>query len=268
MHQSGDVLGTITKEWQERCGLPADCRVFCGLHDSNAALLAIRGYAEAASGEHTVLSTGTWFIAMQATLGKRSVDPATLEESRDCLVNVDAFGAPVPSARFMGGREAEVMEAAEVEQLDGATQGEALHAAAENCIAQGIFALPCFQPGVGPYPQAQGRWTNRPDDQLTRRAATDLYLALVTNTMLELIGACGPLIAEGRFAGDSLYIGTLAALRRNQKVFAAPPSNSVPYGALRLVSPDLPPSGALTPITPTDLDLASYAARWNSLAGQ
>ena len=40
---AGDSLGTLTSEWIVRTGLPQDCRVLCGLHDSNAALLAARG---------------------------------------------------------------------------------------------------------------------------------------------------------------------------------------------------------------------------------
>ena len=35
-------------------------------------------------------------------LGGRAV---TLDADRDVLVNVNALGGPVPSARFMGGRE-------------------------------------------------------------------------------------------------------------------------------------------------------------------
>lgn len=264
---AGDVLGTVTKEWQARCGLPEDCKVLCGLHDSNAALLAMRGYPEIAGQEHTVLSTGTWFIAMHATLGKRRLYPAGLEEARDCLVNVDAFGAPVPSARFMGGREAEVMEAAPVEQLDGAAYAAALLEAAEAAVTQEIFALPTFHPGVGPFPKQEGRWTYRPEGQVLRRAVTDLYLALMTDTMLNLIGSRGPLVAEGRFAGDPLYIQALATLRGDQPVFAAPPSNSVPYGALRLVIPDLPPSDALKRVEPLALDIGCYAALWRQMIG-
>jgi len=75
------------------------------------------------------------------------------------------------------------------------------------------------------------------------------------------------LVAEGRFAGDPLYIQALAALRRGQPVFAAPPSNSVPYGALRLVMPDLSPGDALQRVSPLALDLDGYAARWRQMTG-
>ena len=48
----------------------------------------------------SVVSTGTWVIAMAVGGAAVELDPA-----RDTLVNVNAFGEPVPSARFMGGRE-------------------------------------------------------------------------------------------------------------------------------------------------------------------
>lgn len=263
---AGEVLGTVTPEWQRRCDLPADCAVYCGLHDSNAALIAMRGFPELKGHAHTVLSTGTWFIAMHATLGEGGIDIASLPEARDCLVNIDAFGAPVPSARFMGGRETEILEDAP-NQLDAGSNAEALIVAARMAIQEGVFILPTFQPGVGPFAQHSGRWIRRPEDQKTRRAVAALYLALVTDTMLDLIGSQGPLVAEGRFANDHLYMAALASLRPGQTVFAAPPSASVQYGALRLIFADLPPSETLQPITPLAFSLRDYAAQWRALVG-
>ena len=42
---------------------------------------------------------GTWFIAMRLAQG--AVDTAALPEARDCLVNVDVHGQPVPSCLVM-----------------------------------------------------------------------------------------------------------------------------------------------------------------------
>ncbi|TGP55948.1 carbohydrate kinase, partial [bacterium M00.F.Ca.ET.229.01.1.1] len=68
-----------------------------GVHDSNAALYA---YRRQGLGPLTVVSTGTWVVSMAVGGGRVELDPA-----RDTLVNVNALGDPVPSARFMGGRE-------------------------------------------------------------------------------------------------------------------------------------------------------------------
>jgi sugar (pentulose or hexulose) kinase len=82
LRKAGDVLGPITPQWAARTGLPHDVQIYCGIHDSNAALVAARGFSEIADAEATVLSTGTWFIAMRSPA--EAVDLAALPEARDC----------------------------------------------------------------------------------------------------------------------------------------------------------------------------------------
>ena len=113
---ASETIGVLRPELAARTGLSANARVLAGLHDSNAALLAARGFAEIAQNEATVLSTGTWFIAMR--LPAETVALAKLPEARDCLVNVDAYGGPVPSARFMGGREIEALIELDTRRID------------------------------------------------------------------------------------------------------------------------------------------------------
>jgi sugar (pentulose or hexulose) kinase len=66
LRRAGDLLGALTPHWVAQTGLPADVQVYCGLHDSNAALYAARGFPEIAQREATVVSTGTWFVAMRS----------------------------------------------------------------------------------------------------------------------------------------------------------------------------------------------------------
>ena len=87
MAKAGDVVGTLLPELAAQTGLSPAVRIHAGLHDSNAALNAARGFAEVADREATVLSTGTWFVAMRSS--QSPVDLAALPEARDCLVNVD-----------------------------------------------------------------------------------------------------------------------------------------------------------------------------------
>ena len=78
----------------------------------------------------TVVSTGTWVIIM-AVGGKGQLDP-----NADMLANVDVRGEPVPTARFMGGREYAVLAgdvAADADEVDVAA-----------VIASGALALPAF----------------------------------------------------------------------------------------------------------------------------
>lgn len=262
LRRASDVLGPVSAVWRGRCGLAADCQVYCGLHDSNADLLAVRRHAAIGTRDHTVLSTGTWFIAMRSSPDR--LDLSALPERRDCLVNVNAFGAPVPSARFMGGRETEILEEGP-DHIDLAAHADELLQRAGEIVESGALALPSFQKGVGPYPDHDGRWIGRPGDQLGRRAAAGLYLALMTDTILDLIGSRDCLVIEGRFMEDPVFAGALAGLRSSQTVYLAPSANSLCQGALGLVADDLATRSELVAVEPLPYPVAPYAARWRGL---
>ena len=100
VHKSSDRLGTLSSQIAQDTGLDLGTPVHCGIHDSNASLLP---HLLAHEPPFSVVSTGTWVIGM-AIGGKRMM----LDPTRDTLVNVNAFGEAVPSARFMGGREFEM----------------------------------------------------------------------------------------------------------------------------------------------------------------
>jgi sugar (pentulose or hexulose) kinase len=103
IRNAGEVLGTIRPETAAATELPIDCQVYCGLHDSNAALHAARGFRELADGAFSVVSTGTWFVCLSAG----GAGPANYDPAEDMLANVDVAGRPTPTARFMGGRDYE-----------------------------------------------------------------------------------------------------------------------------------------------------------------
>ncbi|HZU64689.1 MAG TPA: FGGY family carbohydrate kinase, partial [Novosphingobium sp.] len=258
--RAGDVIGTLRPEIAAATGLDAGIKVLAGIHDSNAALLAARGHADIAGKEATVLSTGTWFIAMR--LPASPVATATLPEARDCLVNVDAFGQPVPSARFMGGREIETLIEIDTRRVDIKPDQPALLAAVPAVLAAGAMHLPTLAPGCGPFPQGRGRWINPPADWYERRAAACLYAALVADRALDLIGAEERLLVEGRFAEAEVFVRALASLRPDTQVFVANAHNDVSFGALRLIDPALAPAGGLRQVAPLDLALDTYRNRW------
>jgi sugar (pentulose or hexulose) kinase len=262
--KAGDVIGTLRPELAEQTGLPLSTKIYAGLHDSNAALLAARGFAEIADHEATVLSTGTWFVAMRSP--KFEFDLASLPADRDCLVNVDAYGAPVPSARFMGGREIETLIEIDTRRVDIKPDQPALLAAVPDVLESGSMLLPTFAPGFGPFANGHGRWINRPEDWFARRAAACIYAALVAETSLSLIGTEQTLLIEGRFAEAEVFVRALASLRPDLKIYTANTHNDVSFGALRLIDPDLKPDGALTRVRPLDQNLAEYAAQWREMA--
>lgn len=257
---AGDVAGTVRPDIARRCGLPAGCRVLAGLHDSNAALLAARGFPQIAGHEATILSTGTWFVAMRST--GDGVGLATLPEARDCLVNVDAFGRAVPSARFMGGREIEMLVGIDTRRVDIVPDQPRLLSEVSGLVASDAMVLPTLAPGCGPFPAATGAWHNRPDDWYARRAGACLYAALVADAALDLIGARETLLVEGRFAEAQVLVRALATLRPETRVYTANAHTDVSFGALRLIDPDLAPEGTLNAVEPLPVALEQYRTQW------
>jgi len=266
LRHAADVLGPISPEWAQRTGLPADCLVHAGLHDSNAAFLAARSHAETAAADTTVLSTGTWFVAMRSPDAGTAIPvlgPA--HEGRDCLVNVDVEGRPAPSARFMGGREAELIAGSMLEGLMAPQSPAALAAAIPRVVASGAQILPSFAPGVGPFPDRAGRWRGAPPEAAADQAAAlGLYLALVADEMLDLIGSRDRLLIEGPFAEAAAMVRALATLRPDQAVFVSNRPDQVSLGALRLIRPDLRPPGPLSRIEPLDVPLDAYRETWRA----
>jgi sugar (pentulose or hexulose) kinase len=263
--RAADVAGTLRPQLAARTGLSPATRVLVGLHDSNAALLAARGHPGIADADATVLSTGTWFVAMRSA--QEAFDVAVLPAGRDCLANVDVHGKTVPSARFMGGREIELVIEAEVNRVDIAADQSALLTAAQRVLADGTMLLPTLAPGCGPFPDGRAPWLEPTSDRNGRRAAACLYAALVADAALDLIGARERLLIEGRFAKAEVFVRALAALRPETRVMAAQESHDVSFGALRLIDPTLAPHGDLQRIAPLPHDIAAYRDRWRAQIG-
>jgi sugar (pentulose or hexulose) kinase len=260
LRHAAQQLGCLSADWVQRTGLPATTTVHCGLHDSNAALLASRGHAQIGARETTVLSTGTWFVGMRST--STAVDLAALDAQRDCLVNVDVDGRLVPSARFMGGREIEILTGDALRRIDDPGDQTQLLDAVPRVLERGTCVLPTFAPGCGPFPHAHGRWVHRPTDAVEVRAAIGLYAALVADAALRLVGACGQMLVEGRFATCEVFVRALAALRPDASLYTLQGENAVARGALRLLDPLLEPASAITRVLPLDCNLEPLRDAW------
>jgi sugar (pentulose or hexulose) kinase len=262
LRHASESLGTLSAEWIARTGLPASTKVYCGLHDSNAALLGARGYRELAATESTVLSTGTWFVALRTPAGQ--VDLTVLPEARDCLVNVDVDGRPVPSSRFMGGREIQILTGGEAGRLDIEADQQQLLDALPAVLAGGARVLPTLAGGCGPFPQLQGRCINLPPHGPVRGAAAGLYAALVADVALDLIGAREQLLVSGRFAEAQVFVRALATLRPDTAVHVANARDDVACGALRVLAPALAPTARLSRVQPLAVDLDAERRQWRA----
>ncbi len=268
LRRAGEVLGTLRPAWAERTGLPLETEVHVGLHDSNAALIAARGFPEIADHESTVLSTGTWFVGMRSPAPGAAVDIGALPEGRDCLVNVDAYGAPTPSARFMGGREVELLSGIDTRRIDIRPDQPLLVAAVADVVRAGAKVLPTMTPGVGPFPNGHGRWIAMPTDPVARRAAVCLYLAMSAHASLGLIGARERIVVEGRFAEAEVFVRALASLRPADAIYVSNAEHDVSYGALRLLDAGRKPLSSLTRVRPLEVDLGAYARDWEREAAR
>lgn len=263
LRHAGEILGGLSPEWQARTGIGPDCAIFCGLHDSNAALVAARRDPALADAGGTLLSTGTWFVAMQSAGGAAAAEKH-LDPQRDCLLNVDIDGRPVPSARFMGGRELDLLLAG-LPPADGPVPVD--EAAIACLIAEDALPGPAHVPGVGPFPNRQGCWPNRPTDPALARMAALLYLALVSDVMLDLVGSDGAVLVDGPAAGESLFVRALASLRPGVHIAALPSRDAVALGALFLAAPQAVRPAPAPRAMPLAADLRGHAGRWRARIG-
>ncbi len=247
-----DVLGPLKPEWAERIGLTdRPIPVFCGLHDSNASLLP---HLLSLPVPFAVVSTGTWVVGF--SIGGHETP---LDATRNMLAYVDAFGRPVPSALFMGGREFDLLT-----DRQPATASEA---AIGRVIERDCAVFPTMVPGTGPFPHAAGGWSE-PVERLTmeeRTAAASLYVALMTVESLDLIGADGSVVVEGPFARNALFLRALGQLT-GRPVFAPTHGTGTSAGAALLARGPGGDGAKDTAQMPVALDpiagLAAYAARW------
>ena len=170
-----------------------------GVHDSNAALHA---YRRQELGPVTVVSTGTWVVVLNPDCPLDALD-----RDRDMLVNVDVDGGPVPTIRFMGGREFAMISAG--------WQGAIAASSVQQVIDAGIMALPSFAPG-GPMPGHPGKLVGRTPSAEERAAVALLYVALMVDLSLDLIHSNNTVIVDGGLNSGGLLAALLAELRPGQ----------------------------------------------------
>jgi sugar (pentulose or hexulose) kinase len=157
----------------------------------------------------------------------------------------------------MGGREFEILSAEIGEVSDTAAR-----AAVADVIAKGIMLLPNVATGSGPFPGKVSRWVGvEGASRGERYAAACLYLALMTQACLGLIGAKGPVIVEGPFALNEAYLSLLSALT-GRDTMALPGSTGTSQGAA-LLAGIRPVSGAERHFAPYAIPgLSGYRERW------
>lgn len=242
----GEILGHLRADLAGQTGLSPQTPVTVGIHDSNASLYP---YVLGRQGPFSVVSTGTWVVCMTMGGVARSLDP-----TRDVLVNVNALGQAVPSARFMGGRE--------FEMIIGSDKAIATAEDRAAVLAKGLRLLPAVEPGSGPFPGRQMRWTG-PAAKGETRVALSWYLALMTRTCLDLTGAQGPVIVEGPFARNADYLDMLACLCPDGVEVATSATGTSTGAALLSLGAAAAPATLVHPRPMHAAALTEYARLWH-----
>ena len=239
LHRAADVLGTVTGPVARATGLRPDCQVHCGLHDSNASYLCHLG-ARGNDRPFCVVSSGTWTVILA-----HGSPLDALDERLDMLANIDARGQAVATARFMGGREY-----ARIAGPEG-LQATATEAALRTLIREGVMALPGFAPDGGPFAHRSGSilHAHRIGTACERATLATVYVALVTDFLLDQLRAHGEIILDGPLASNALYAQLLQALRPRDPVLVVAHRHAH-AGAARYLVTGLAPVAAASPAAP------------------
>lgn len=94
-------IGTAAAQIAKQAGLPSDCIVTAGVHDSNSSLVP---FLINEREDFVLNSTGTWCVAMKPS---DSISFKADEINKTVFYNQDIFGKPVKTSIFMGGLEYE-----------------------------------------------------------------------------------------------------------------------------------------------------------------
>ncbi|GFE91119.1 FGGY-family carbohydrate kinase [Steroidobacter agaridevorans] len=248
---ASDVLGPISAEIAAATGLDPQCQVTSGIHDSNASYLKFL-IARDREEPFTVISSGTWTVVMA-----NRADLSRLREDKDMLASVDAFGSPVATARFMGGREYEAIAGTDVRPNMPALL---------NVIERQSMALPAFASG-GPFAGREGRVINAESLSGSERASlATLYIALMSELLIEMLGADGAVLIDGPLATNPLFGSILGALLPERSIELSSGDGGNTRAACYLARfHDAPPS-PMTPATAASLKgLPAYREAWRKL---
>lgn len=246
LHRATDRLGPIKPSIAAATGLSGDCAVSCGIHDSNASYL--RFLIDREREAFTVVSSGTWTIVMA-----NRCDLRRLREDRDMLANVNMFGAPVATARYMGGREYEAIAQGGAEPtVDALIQ----------VMASGAMALPSFA-SAGPYSGRAGSLEGVEGLDAPQRAAlATLYSALMTAQLIASLGTAGEIFIDGPLARNPLFAGLLGACVAAGTVRRYPEGGGTRVAAYLAGLPS-PAPGMLQNVSPLRIPgLLEYQANW------
>ncbi len=219
MRNTWDVLGAVRPSIASAAGLPADCIVTMGAHDSNAALVP---YLAKRQGDFVVQDSGTWVVTMAPLPGRDAVF-AEEEIGLEVLYNRDIYGEPVKTTIFRGGAEFDFY------RNNVLTAKQHPQSVSEDIVREiveggNVFSLPTIERGAGLFPDSRARLLGVDTifrDATTAWHAVDIGLALQGWHALRMAAGKSPerVFIEGNIAKHNpLYRRTIATLFSNTDV--------------------------------------------------
>lgn len=243
-------IGCLSKDVVLALGLSQDCKVYAGLHDSNASLLPALRYFGLES--FAAVSSGTWIITMLSGFeskthgGKRSdIANHHLVEEKDMFGNLSVDNTLIQTARFMGGREfANICRLCDTDIASKIEWADIM-----ECITASVFAYPSFSDTpTGPFFNHKSEIT---DKKANGAALGTIYLALMIDYELSLF-EYDESIKNAVFSSlahkNPFILDILGVLRPHTALWQSHLSPSTVYGAWMAVqnpsSFNLPPEQA------------------------
>lgn len=232
-------LGRLRPQWLKITGLPEDCRVTPGIHDSNANLLP---YIAKDPGDFLLNSSGTWCVLMRIAESLSLSDDDVAEK---VFFNQDVLARPVRTGLVTAGMDYDAFR--ECSSAADETNVESLRRLFE---AKDLFVIPGVLPDASAFhntpaqvvandkstPFAELRTdSTKPMTEFGQNyfAALNFGLALATT---KKIRACGvesgtTVFVEGGFAKNDAYCTLLQALCLEQNVVVTNMTEGTAFGA-------------------------------------
>lgn len=275
MNRAWDCLGRVKPNWAQECGLPADCLVTVGIHDSNASLLP---YLAKNLANYILNSTGSWCVGMKPSTAH---DFANDEIGTKTFYNLDALGRPVKTSIFCGGMEYE-----QFSRFTYQKNLDSLESLQDVVKSNDLFIIPGVLPGGCAFPTTRPRVISKgqtrdleelkktgekPFSTLSQQyfAALNLSLAFQTRSMLMRCGLTRDttVFIEGGFSHNKAYCSALATLCPECTIRTSTLKEATSLGAAMLgwmlaegvelhqLGHDIPiPSEPVPPLAMPDLD--------------
>ena len=194
-------------------------KVINGIHDSDASYLL---FTRSKFKKFNLISSGTQFVTMNAFTSSKC-----LRDGKEMYGGINIFGKVVPTIRFMGGREYEVLNrklkiSKKLEKFD------------PFFFEKQKYLYPTFGIG-GPFSEMKGNYKNFiKENHATRYMAIITYITFVLNYCMDLINCRENIIITGPLINNSNILKILNSLRSEQKIYISSNQEGTGFGACLL----------------------------------